>query len=635
MSILTNIRSPADVKKLKNNQLNALVAEIREVLIGVTMKNGGHMASNLGVVELTIALHRVFDSPEDKIIFDVSHQTYVHKLLTGRNGEKFERLRLTGGYGGFSDPEESDHDAFVAGHAGTALSVALGFAYARDRMKDCAGGHVIAVLGDAAMSCGMTLEALNNLPACTKKLIVIVNDNRFSIGSSVGAISTHLNKILRSGLYKTLTAAIKKIIGSGRVGMAIVRRVRNLKRAIKGLFLPTSYFEYYGLRYFGPIDGHSIAQLEEILEFCKCADGPVLIHVKTTKGQGYSDAINSPEKFHGIDPHAAEEKLQARKKRPSYGEILGRELTALAKNDKSIVGVVAAMGYGTGLAHLRDNLPEQYVDVGIAEEHAVTFSAALAKAGMRPVCAIYSTFLQRAFDQILHDVCLQNLPIIFCLDRAGVSAHDGATHHGIFDLSYLRMIPNAVVLQPKDAMEFVNMLHSAFAWRRPVFIRYQRFCQPDTAIDTLKFSQPFAIGTGEELAIGKKVCLIALGNMVDLANEVSSKLRLGGITPGIASARFAKPLDGKMLAHVAEKYEIVVTLEDNVLAGGFGSAVMEFYETMGKNVKLLRFGWPDRFVKHGSSIDILRAENGLAADDIAAKITSAVTANGKARDVKF
>ncbi|MDR1433526.1 MAG: 1-deoxy-D-xylulose-5-phosphate synthase [Puniceicoccales bacterium] len=627
ISLLDSIRGPADVKKLGKNQLDALAAEIREVLVRITVKNGGHMASNLGIVELTVALHRVFDSPEDKIIFDVSHQTYTHKLLTGRNGAKFEKLRLTGGYGGFSDPNESEHDAFVAGHAGTALSVALGFAYSRDRMGDGGGSHVVAVLGDAAMSCGMTLEALNNLPSCTKRLIVIVNDNKFSIGGSVGAISAHLSKILRSGLYRALTAAIKKMLGNGSAGKAIVRNVRNLKRAIKGLFLPTSYFEYYGLRYFGPIDGHSIAQLEEIFEFCKCADGPVLIHVKTTKGQGYADATNWPEKFHGIDPNATTAKnFRAQEERISHGEILGRELLALARSDKRIVVVVAAMGYGTGLAYLRDNLPEQYVDVGIAEEHAVTFSAALAKAGMRPVCAIYSTFLQRAFDQILHDVCVQNLPVVFCLDRAGVSARDGATHHGIFDLSYLRMIPNAVILQPKDGQEFINMLHSALVWRRPTFIRYQRFCRLNGKVDSLKFSQFLDIGVGEEIVAGEKVCLVAIGNMVDLASDVASELRGSGITPGIINARFAKPLDGRMLARVAEEYEIIATLEDNALAGGFGSAVMEFYEGIGKTARVMRFGWPDRFIKHGSSIDILRAENGLTADEIAAKIAAAVDA---------
>ncbi|MDR1414093.1 MAG: 1-deoxy-D-xylulose-5-phosphate synthase [Puniceicoccales bacterium] len=624
MSILSSIHEPNDVKKIKKNQLQQLAKEIRGKLIEVTTENGGHLASNLGMVELTIALHRVFDSPNDKIIFDVSHQTYTHKLLTGRNDEKFLKLRLTGGYGGFSNPDESEHDAFIAGHAGTALSVALGIAYARDRMASCCKNHVIAILGDASLSCGMTLEALNSLASTTRRLIVVVNDNEFSIGKSVGAISLYLNKILRSKIYKIVTVVAKKILGGRKFGRTVICNIRNLKRAIKSMILPTSYFEYYGLRYFGPIDGHNISHLEEIFEFCKRADAPVLVHVKTTKGKGFPSAMDFPEKFHGIDPSPATtgDNLSDAKKKLPGGEILGRELMELACKDRRIVAVVAAMAYGTGLAVVRDNLPDQYVDVGIAEEHAVTFSAALAKSGMHPVCAIYSTFLQRGFDQILHDVCLQNLPVIFCLDRAGVAARDGATHHGIFDLSYLRLIPNAVILQPKDAQEFINMLHSAFAWNCPVFIRYQKF-YPPTA-DALKFSKFLPIGQSEELVSGEKVCFISLGNMIDLAYEVANKLRTIGTGAGIVNAMFAKPLDEKMLLKVARSYEIVVTLEDNVLAGGFGSAILEFFSSSGANVKVLRVGWPDKFINHGSSVDILRAENGISVDDVLARIVSAM-----------
>ncbi|MDR1401687.1 MAG: 1-deoxy-D-xylulose-5-phosphate synthase [Puniceicoccales bacterium] len=624
MSILSSIHGPDDVKRVKKNQLKQLAREIREKLMAVTTKNGGHLASNLGVVELTIALHRVFNSPEDKIIFDVSHQTYVHKLLTGRNDEKFLQLRLTGGYGGFSNPEESKHDAFIAGHAGTALSVALGIAYARDRIGSDKN-HVIAVLGDASMSCGMTLEALNNLAYATKRLIVIVNDNEFSIGKSVGAIPLYLNKILRSRLYQVVTVAVKKMLGSGKIGKSIIRHVRNLKRAIKSIILPISYFEYYGLRYFGPIDGHNIAHLEEIFDFCKRADVPVLVHVKTTKGMGFPSAVGSPEEFHGIDPALASDgsNLSESKKMISSGEVFGAELMKLARRDKKIVAVVAAMAYGTGLTALRDNLPDQYIDVGIAEEHAVTFSAALAKSGMRPVCAIYSTFLQRAFDQVLHDVCSQNLPVIFCIDRAGIAARDGTTHHGIFDLSFLRLIPNAVILQPKDAREFVNMFHSAFAWNCPVFIRYQKFYPPATSTGALEFSKFLRIGQSEELVAGERVCLISLGNMLSLAEEISTKLKAIGIGAGIVNAMFAKPLDEEMLKKIAGSYETIVTLEDNVLAGGFGSAILEFFNTQGIRAKVLRIGWPDRFISHGSSADILRAESGISADAAVAKIISA------------
>jgi 1-deoxy-D-xylulose-5-phosphate synthase len=620
MSILNTIHSPSDVKKLNKIELHKLADEIRGTLVDVTAKNGGHLASNLGIVELTIALHRVFDSPEDKIIFDVSHQTYVHKLLTGRNGEKFSKIRTTGGYSGFSDPDESEHDTFVGGHAGTALSVALGFAHARDA-GNCGGGNIVAVLGDASLSCGVTMEALNNLAATTNRLIIVINDNEFSIDRSVGAISIYINRILRSGFYKTVTGAVKNFLGNGTVGKSIIRNVRNLKRAIKGIILPISYFEYYGLRYLGPVDGHSIAQLEEILEFAKNETTPILVHVKTIKGKGHAAAMNFPEKFHGMEPSTVAKNSKPFPVLPtSYGEILGNELAKLAEKDKKIVGVVAAMAHGTGLWRLREQFPEQCVDVGIAEEHAVTFSAALAKAGMRPVCAMYSTFLQRAFDQILHDVCLQKLPVIFCLDRAGISARDGATHHGMFDLSYLRMIPNSAILQPKDAQQFVDALHSAFNWKLPTFIRYPKSCEKNISMEDLKVSKLLEIGKSEELCIGEEVCLVALGNMVDLAHEISAELSISGVKAGIINGIFAKPLDEAMLKKISTNYNLIVTLEDNILSGGFGSAVLEFYSTFHVPTRVLRFGWPDKFIKHGTSSSILRRENGLSPTAIAKKI---------------
>ncbi|MDR2779338.1 MAG: 1-deoxy-D-xylulose-5-phosphate synthase [Puniceicoccales bacterium] len=625
MSILDTIHAPHDVKVLNRDQLKELAKEIRQTLINVTATNGGHLASNLGIVELTIALHRVFDSPRDRFVFDVSHQTYVHKLLTGRNDAKFRQIRMEGGYSGFSDPTESEHDTFIAGHAGTALSVALGFAYARDRIGDHKNSHIVAILGDASLTCGMTLEALNNLTRTTKKLIVVVNDNKFSIDENVGAISIYLNKILISGFYKTVTNSIKKILGRGKFGKAIVRGVRKLKCAIKSIILPTSYFEYYGLRYFGPIDGHDTAKLEEILEFCKLSKIPTLVHVKTIKGNGYADAIHFPETFHRVEP----ERIGATTLQPNevfYGEILGKELTKLAQKDRTIVGVVAAMARGTGLSYLRDHFWDQYVDVGIAEEHAVTFSAALAKCGMRPVCAIYSTFLQRAFDQVLHDVCLQNLPVVFCIDRAGIALHDGMTHHGIFDLSYLRLIPNAVILQPKNIQEFVNALHSAFKWHRPVFLRYPKSCNRNTDLDVLNFSQYLQLGKAEKIIEGRKVCFLALGNMVDLAHKICKELENFGIQAGIINMIFVKPLDEEMLREIAQDYEFVVTLEDNVLMGGFGSAVLEFYNDNGIKINVLRHGWPDNFIKHGTSLDVLRSKYGLSAIDIANKVLSTLNA---------
>ncbi|MDR2432791.1 MAG: 1-deoxy-D-xylulose-5-phosphate synthase [Puniceicoccales bacterium] len=622
MNLLDTIRTPRDVKVLNRSQLKELAKEIRQTLVNVTAVNGGHLASNLGIVELTIALHRVFDSPRDRFIFDVSHQTYVHKLLTGRNDAKFRQIRMDGGYSGFSDPTESEHDAFIAGHAGTALSVALGFAYARDRIGSRRNSHVVAILGDGSLTCGMTLEALNNLVTTTKRLIVVVNDNEFFIDRNVGAISIYLNKILISGLYRAVSNATKKILGNGKLGKAVVRGIRRLKRAVKSIILPTSYFEYYGLRYFGPIDGHDISKLEEILEFCKFSKVPVLVHVKTIKGYGYEDAIHFPEKFHGIDPEQVCGITTSQPDTISYGEILGKELTKLAQKDKTVVGVVAAMARGTGLSYLRDHCPDQYVDVGIAEEHAVIFSAALAKCGMRPVCAIYSTFLQRAFDQVLHDVCLQNLPVVFCLDRAGIAVHDGMTHHGIFDLSYLRLIPNAVILQPENAQEFINALHSAFQWHCPVFIRYPRSCNRNVDLSTIKFSQYLPFGKAGKIIEGGRVCFLTLGSMVDLANEICQKLKNFGIQGGIVDMIFVKPLDEEILRDIAKNYELVVTLEDNVLMGGFGSAILEFYNDNDIKINVLRYGWPDEFIKHGTSLDVLRVEHGLSVTNIMDKVLS-------------
>jgi 1-deoxy-D-xylulose-5-phosphate synthase len=465
------------------------------------------------------------------------------------------------------------------------------------------------------------MEALNNLATTTNRLIVILNDNDFSIDRNVGALSLYLNRILCSGIYAALKRTVKKMLCHGNFAKAIVRYVRSIKRALKGLILPpTSYFEYYGLRYFGPFDGHSCVQLEEILEFCRDLNTPVLVHVKTTKGKGHGDAIRFPEKFHGLDPS---KDVDSGHPRPTtHGEILGNELAKLCRRDGRIVAITAAMGHGTGLIRLKEEFPGQYVDVGIAESHGVTFAAALAKGGMKPICAIYSTFLQRSFDQILHDVCLQNLPVIFCLDRAGVSANDGATHHGLFDLSYLRSIPNAVILQPRNAQAFVDAIHSAMDWNRPTFIRYPKCCGTAVDIHTLEFSGPLPFGRGKILADGKGVCLLAIGDMVDLAWEVRHNLREADIDLAIAEALFVKPLDGELLLALAERYETIVTLEDNVLAGGFGSAILEFYGDRGISVKVLRFGWPDRFIGHGDSRRSLMDSNGLSAAAIAGKILS-------------
>lgn len=613
MSILDTIQSPRDLQKLSASDLDDVADALRRRIISVVKTNGGHLASNLGVVELTIALHRVFRSPIDKLVFDVSHQTYAHKLLTGRNDFRFDKLRMTDGYSGFSSPSESKHDIFVAGHAGTALSVALGLAYARDSL--CQDHHVVAILGDASLSCGMTMEALNCVSSTTARLIVIINDNEFSISKNVGAISLYLNEIMRSRLYSAVTRFLKKIIGAGKFGRSVINNVRNIKRAVKGLLLPTSYFEYYGLRYVGPVDGHNISQLEEALQFCKKSTRPVILHVKTTKGKGLQDAVLCPEKYHGVNPVGSISDLLV-----DYSNVLGRELVSLAKNDRRIVGVTAAMAHGTGLWRLRDEVPSQFFDVGISEEHAVTFCAAMAKGGMRPICAIYSTFLQRAYDQILHDVCSQNLPVVFCLDRAGIAAHDGMTHHGIFDLSYLRMIPNAVILQPWGINEFINGLHAALSWKRPVFIRYPKSIREDILPVVGKASNDIEFGKSKIVKPGKDVAIITFGSMRPLVNDVINQLQINGVDACVIDGCFIKPLDGDMLSLIHEKYRTIVTVEDNVLSGGFGSAVLEHYSSRRITPNILCFGWEDRFVGHGTSSRYLQENNGFSAVKIVKSI---------------
>ncbi|HVU33298.1 MAG TPA: 1-deoxy-D-xylulose-5-phosphate synthase, partial [Opitutaceae bacterium] len=460
--LVDSIHGPADVRALAPAQLPQLAEEIRQELIAVTSRNGGHIGPNLGVVELTIALHRVFDSPTDQFVFDVAHQGYVHKLLTGRNGEFFRKLRQSGGASGFLYRSESPHDAFGAGHAGTALSAALGMATARDLR----GGseHVVAVCGDAAFTCGITLEALNNVVSCTKRLIVILNDNEWSIAKNVGAIARYLNRISTSPTYNKLHHDVEAFFKSFPGGVEMNRIYQKWKRETKDFIVESSLFEKFGLRYLGPVDGHNFDALQKNLEFAKQCDVPVLIHVLTKKGKGLEAALAHPEKFHGaapFDPVTGENRKPAAAAAPNYQDVFGQALARFAKANPNIIGITGAMPSGTGLSHLASALPHQFFDVGIAEEHAVLFAAGMATKGLRPVCAIYSTFLQRAYDQVIHDVALQNLPVTFCLDRAGLSPNDGPTHHGLFDLAYLRCVPNATIMQPKDEDELVDMLHTS------------------------------------------------------------------------------------------------------------------------------------------------------------------------------
>ena len=615
-TLLSRITGPADVKALDAAQLPQLAQEIRNELIEVTAKNGGHIGPNLGVVELTIALHRVFSTPEDQFVFDVAHQGYVHKLLTGRQGEFFHKLRKSGGASGFLYRAESRHDSFGAGHAGTALSAALGMATARDLRNS--GEHVVAVCGDAAFTCGITLEALNNVVSSTKRLIVILNDNEWSIAKNVGAISRYLNRISTNKTYNKLHHDVEAFFTSFPTGVEMNRVYHKWKRETKDFFVESSLFEKFGLRYLGPVDGHNFDALVKNLEFAKHCDVPVLIHVLTKKGKGLEVAVNSPEKFHGAspyDPVTGESKKAAPGTPPNYGDVFGHALARFAQADRRIVGITGAMPSGTGLAHLAAAVPGQFFDVGIAEEHAVLFAAGLATKGIRPVCAIYSTFLQRGYDQIIHDVALQNLPVTFCLDRAGLSANDGPTHHGLFDLAYLRCVPNATVMQPKDEDELVDMLHTSLQLGGPAFIRYPRGAGTGVPIKAEPALLP--VGHAEVLREGSNLMIWALGPMVQDALRLAERLQAEeNLSVGVVNARFVKPLDRTLLLSHAACIPLLVTMEDHVIAGGFGSAVLEALQEADCPVAVERIGWPDKFVEHGSSVEVLRAAYGLAPDDI-------------------
>ncbi len=614
--LLPTIHGPADVKALAPAQLPQLAQEIRDELIAVTAKNGGHIGPNLGVVELTLALHRVFTTPEDQFVFDVAHQGYVHKLLTGRGGEFFRKLRSTGGASGFLYRAESEHDSFGAGHAGTALSAALGMATARDLHGS--SEHVVAICGDAAFTCGITLEALNNVVSSTKRLIVILNDNEWSIAKNVGAISRYLNRLSTNSTYNKLHHDVEAFFKSFPAGVEMNRVYHKWKRETKDFFVESSLFEKFGLRYLGPVDGHNLDALVKNLEFAKHCDVPVLIHVLTKKGKGLEAAINSPEKFHGAspyDPVTGESRKPAAGTPANYQEVFGRALVRFAKADPKIVGITGAMPSGTGLSHLAAEVPRQFFDVGIAEEHAVLFAAGLATKGIKPVCAIYSTFLQRAYDPIIHDVALQNLPVTFCMDRAGLSHNDGPTHHGLFDLAYLRCVPNATVMQPKDEDELVDMLHTGLNLGSPAFIRYPRGAGLGVKIKDTPALLP--IGHAEVLREGSNIMIWALGPMIQDALALAARLEAEeNLSVGVVNARFVKPLDRTLLLSHAACIPLLVTMEDHVVAGGFGSAVLEVLQEADCPVALERIGWPDKFIEHGNNVETLRAAYGLAPDDI-------------------
>ena len=607
--LLDSIHSPADVKRLSIRQLETLAAEIREELINVLSKTGGHLGPNLGVVELTIAMHYVFNTPADHFVFDVSHQAYVHKLLTGRR-EQFHTIRTPGGLNGFMLRTESEHDCYGAGHAGTALSAALGIAVARD--KTAGKEHVVALAGDAAFTCGVTYEALNNIAQSTKRMLVILNDNEWSIDKNVGAIASYLNKIVTSPKYDYLHERagrfVEKVGGKRALNMA-----RKAEEVAKGILWPSVIFEELGLKYYGPIDGHDIATLIKTFEFLKTQDRPVLLHVLTQKGKGFEPALQKQKKFHGLGPYDPETGETAPTGRRTYSEVFADTLVKLANMNKNVVAITAAMPNGTGLDRFRPHHPDKYFDVGIAEEHAVLFAAGMATRGLKPFCTIYSTFLQRAFDQIVHDVCLQNLPVVFCMDRGSLSGDDGPTHHGLFDISYLRGIPNIVHMVPKDEDELADMLFTAMQYEGPIAVRYPRGTGPGTPVKDVPRAIP--IGKAELLQHGEndRVAIFALGALVPMAQEVAVKLEAEGISAAVINARFTKPVDTEMLEFYARSVDVILTLEDHVLRGGFGSAVLEELSNLRLPTPVVRIGWPDQFIEHGKP-EALRARYGISVE---------------------
>ena len=603
--LLDTINSPEDVKALSIGQLKQLAVEIRDYMIRVISTNGGHLAPNLGVVELTLALHRVFSTPMDKLVFDVGHQSYIHKIVTGRR-EAFRTLRQYGGLSGFPKRSESEHDAFGAGHSSTSISAALGMAVARDLQGE--DYEVVAIIGDGSMTGGMSYEALNNAGVLHKKMIVVLNDNEMSISKNVGAMSEYLYQLRTGETYNKIKNDIEGWLKNMEFGTDVLKAIRRLKGSVKYLMVPTSIFEELGFTYLGPIDGHDVESLIEVLEAAKKIDGPVLVHVLTKKGKGYKPAEESPNKFHGTGPFdiATGRKITNPNAPITYTEVFGKTLSALADTDEKIVGITAAMPDGTGLNIFAKDHPDRFFDVCIAEQHAVTAAAGMAAAGMKPVTAIYSTFMQRAYDSIFHDICLQNLHVTMCLDRAGLVGDDGFTHHGVFDYAYLRSLPRMTIMAPKDENELRHMLKTALAHNGPVSVRYPR--GSGVGVDITGPVETLPIGKAEVLREGKDVCLWAIGSMVTSAVAAAAKLAEAGISAGVVNMRFAKPLDEELLKEHAAKYGAIVTLEEGVLAGGVGSAVLESLNTAGllQHCQVLTLGIPDEFVRHGDRKLLLR-----------------------------
>lgn len=594
--LLNHIEKPKDLKPLNDKEKEQLAGEIRDTIIRTVSKTGGHLASNLGVTELTIALHSVFSTPEDKIVWDVGHQTYVHKILTGRKG-KLDTLRQLDGLAGFPKSKESVYDAFDTGHSSTSISVALGMARARDLQEK--KHHVIAVIGDGALTGGMALEALNDAGNSKTRLIVILNDNEMSISKNVGGISTFLTKFRTKRFYMKSNNFIRKLLEkTPTIGSPIIRIARRVKYSIKQLMLPNMFFEDLGFKYLGPVDGHDIERVEWILNLAKKEKGPVVVHVITKKGKGYKPAEENPDKFHATGPFAIETGKSLKEKAKDYSQVFGDTLVELAREDRKIVAITAAMADGTGLAKFKSTYPDRFFDVGIAEQHALGMAAGLAKAGLKPVVSIYSSFYQRAYDQVIHDICIQKLPVVMCVDRAGIVGNDGETHQGIFDLSFFSLIPNITIMAPKDFRELEQMLAYAFTLNCPVVIRYPKGTEAKIPFEK---HAPIDLGEAEILQEGNEVTILSIGKMAEKAMQYAKKLEKQGKQAEVINVRFLKPLDEKKIIESIQKTRKVITIEDNILKGGLASNIMELLvKHQLTDVSIQTYGYPDEFIKQGS-----------------------------------
>lgn len=624
--VLEKINQVNDIKKIPPEEYDTLAEEIRQFLITKISQTGGHLASNLGVVELTMALHLCFDFPKDKVVWDVGHQSYTHKLLTGRKAG-FDELRKYGGMSGFPKRKESDCDSFDTGHSSTSISAGIGLVAARDLR----GGdeHVISVIGDGALTGGMAYEALNNASRLKKNFIIILNDNNMSIAENVGGVSEYLNGLRTNEAYTNFKTGVEQSLNRIPGGTHLANQLKKTKSGIKQLFIPGMFFEDMGVTYLGPVDGHDIGKLQEVLKKAKKVKGAVLVHVLTKKGKGYLPAERHPSRFHGAEPFDIETGLPSKKrKKANYQDVFSTCMVKLGQRNKNVVAITAAMPDGTGLKRFKNIYPERFFDVGIAEEHAVTFAAGLAAGGMRPIFAVYSSFLQRAYDQVLHDVCIQNLPVVFAIDRAGLVGSDGETHQGIFDLSYLSSIPNMHIMAPKNKWELSDMLKFAVEFDGPIALRYPR----GEAYDGLKdFRKPIEYGKSEFLYEEEDIAILAVGSMVKTAEEVRHKLKDMGYNCSLVNARFVKPIDTEIITELSKEHRLLVTMEENVRSGGYGEKVRDFVEDHEIPVHLLTIALPDEYVEHGN-VALLYEEVGIDAESVTKRIVSRYAACPKEDD---